>query len=241
MPGAGSGLRAARGAHTFWPRHTVGRGFTAAFPMSNLLARCATLGIVAAGFAATGDLGWLASRGLRLVNARTIPSEQPTADPMPGVPAVPAPQGAGQGAGGGFVLPGGVQPPVAAHASGPEPARHASRAPAEPQPPATGPDRIDLAALRPGERVTVWTGRSGTEPRQRCLAFDIVVPATGEALLVIPGMPPRRVTVRAASGGSATVLAKGASLVVTPLGPARQDRPTGDSMGPVTAIAVGRD
>ncbi|MFM7033835.1 MAG: hypothetical protein ACKOYJ_01375, partial [Planctomycetia bacterium] len=208
-------------------------------PMSNFLARCAAIGLVGGGFAVTGDLGWLAARGMRLINARTVPSEQAAAEqpvapaPSPGAPFTPA------------------APPSPAMAAPPGPrAADPFRGPPAPlpaapvagdlRPPVGGPERIDLAGLRPGERVTVWIGRPAASGPQPCIAFDLVDPASGEALLVGRGMAPRRVSIGVAAGGPSRSIARGDTLLVTPSGPAHHATGAGEALGPVTAIAIGR-
>lgn len=201
----------------------------AAESMSNFLARCAAIGLVGGGFAATGDLGWLAARGMRLVNARTIPSEEKPADAEPAVSEAAA-----------AILPPAptVAPPAPDPFRSPPAARPAIPTP-EPSPPSNGPERLDLATLNPGERVTFWIGRP-TIARQPWIAFDLVDPAAGEALLVTPGMAARRVTIRAARGGQPSVVTKGNAILVTPVGPAHHGQAGGDTLGPITALAIGR-
>lgn len=201
--------------------------------MSNFLARCAAIGLVGGGFAATGDLGWLAARGMRLVNARTIPSEEtPTDAPMAASAAAPAAPAVAPAA-----------PPLPSSATdpfrSPPAARPVGRPTGDPSPPSNGPERIDLATLRPGERVTIWIGRP-TIARQPWIAFDVIDPTAGEALLFTPGMAARRVKVRAAHGSQSSVVAKGDGIIVTPLGPAHHDQAGGETIGPVTALAIGR-
>ena len=62
----------------------------------------------------------------------------------------------------------------------------------------------------------------------------------GEALLVTPGMAARRVTIRAARGGQPSVLTKGDAILVTPVGPAHHGQAGGETLGPITALAIGR-
>lgn len=196
--------------------------------MSNFLARCAAIGLVGGGFAATGDLGWLAAKGVRLVNARTIPSEEKAADAevdaAAPTPTMPTPA---------------VVPPATDPFRSPPAARPAIPVAHEPTPPSNGPERLDLATLRPGERVTFWIRRPDTA-RQPWIAFDIVDPATGEALLCTPGMAARRVQIRAAGGGQPVVVTKGDGILVTPVGPAHHGQAGVEPLGPVTAIAIGR-
>ena len=221
-PLPGAYLLAAGGVPSGLPR--------AAESMSNFLARCAAIGLVGGGFAATGDLGWLAARGMRLVNARTIPSEEKPADAEVAVPEAAA----------AFLPPAPAVPPPA-----PDPFRSPSAAPPaipaalDPSPPSNSPERLDLATLHPGERVTFWIGRP-TTARQPWIAFDIVDPAAGEALLVTPGMAARRVTIRAARGGQPSVLKKGDAILVIPVGPAHHGQAGGETLGPITALAIGR-
>ena len=197
--------------------------------MSNFLARCAAIGLVGGGFAATGDLGWLAARGMRLVNARTIPSEEKPAAEEPAVAAATQP-----------ILPPepAVPPPMPDPFRNPPAARPAIPAP-DPSPPSIGPERLDLATLQPGERVTFWIGRPAIA-RQPWIAVDIVDPAAGEALLATPGMAARRVKIRAARAGGSAVVTKGDSLVITPVGPAHHGQAGGETLGPITALAIGR-
>ena len=201
--------------------------------MSNFLARCAAIAVVGGGFTATGDIGWLTARGMRLINARTVPSEQAAAEPVP-APQTPA----------GILPPHQPAPPAPPAADpfrgppAPPPPPHIS---ADLRPPVGGPERADLAVLRPGERVTIWIGRPAAAGPQPCIAFDLVDPATGEALIVGRGMAPRRVSIgTVAAGGTRRVVAKGDTLLVTPAGPARPGTSAAEALGPVTAIAIGR-
>jgi hypothetical protein len=201
--------------------------------MSNFLARCAAIAVVGGGFTATGDFGWLAARGMRLINARTVPSEQAVAEPVPASPqplAGPSPSPP-------------VPPPLPQSADpfrGPPAPLPVPSAAEDLRPPVGGPEQVDLAGLRPGERVTVWIGRPAATGPQPCIVFDLVDPAAGEALLVGRGMAPRRVSIGTVSGGASRAIAKGDTLLVTPTGPARQATTAGEALGPVTAIAIGR-
>ena len=62
--------------------------------MSNVFARCTALGLFAGGFALTGDLGWMAERGMRVVNSRSIPAEEPAGAPPAAEPSAAAPESA---------------------------------------------------------------------------------------------------------------------------------------------------
>jgi hypothetical protein len=171
--------------------------------MQSFLAKCAAVGIVAGGFAATGDLGRLAQRGQRLLEARTVPHE-PTAEAATEAPeaaaAVPAAAASAT-----FERPPPAQPfapagdqgPVTA-AQSPSPASPAAglfaapdtaaalgRPVAVPAPPSAGPDSIDVRRLAAGQRVRVWLRKPGLAAAGRAvdlLALDIIDPETAAAL-----------------------------------------------------------
>lgn len=206
--------------------------------MQSFLAKCAAVGIVAGGFTLTGDLGRLADRGRRLLEARTVPSETTPEPPAAsGTAAAAAPVAPGATA----VAAAPVAPDAAAAAAGPtmpEPARSPGRVPAAdapvglavavPPPPASGPESLDLSRLSAGRRVLVWVKRTGGPGRARSIdlvAFDVIDAASGEALehrhaaLSHGGeapvhAPPRRVVVGSESGGR---ISKTAPLRVAPL------------------------
>ena len=50
----------------------------------------------------------------------------------------------------------------------------------------------------------------------------------------------RSVTIRAGSAGQGPVVARGDTIVITPVGPAHHGLAGGASLGPVTAVAIGR-
>jgi hypothetical protein len=216
--------------------------------MRNTFGKLITLSLLGSGFAATGDLGWVARRGMQLLEASTVPSEaapfqatlpselspadkQPAdagPTPLPSTAAAPAPS-----------------PPDVT----PEPAPwYAAR------PPADGPASVDLASLEPGTRLFVWTavGPASGHPH-RCLALDIVDPATGAALLHRGHEPPRRVTILSPAtagfftssrspspaGGAASRIAVRSSFGVVPCGLAHTtaSQPQPEPIGPVVAIA----
>ncbi len=156
--------------------------------MQSFLAKCAAVGIVAGGFTLTGDVGRLAERGQRLLDARTVPSESPAEPPTV---AEVAPVTAGESA------------PTAAPATAVVVAQPAGAPPellkphivlldapqgrtvAVPSPPAQGPDSIDLRQLAAGNRVLVWVRRQGAVARGRSmdlLRLDLIDPNRGEAL-----------------------------------------------------------
>ena len=57
--------------------------------MQSFLVKCAALGIVAGGFTLTGDVGRLADRGRRLLDARTVPSETPADQVLESLASLP--------------------------------------------------------------------------------------------------------------------------------------------------------
>lgn len=166
--------------------------------MSTILSRLVAVGIIAGGFALTGDLGRLASRGLAVLNARDVPSARPEAPEatsaaaaQPSAPASPAPG----------------QPRTAPQES-------------EFRPPVDGVGQVDLAGLAPGDRVVIWlTSPRGSGGRaHRCLVFDMIDPSESEALayeavsLAADGSPkataapPRRVRLRGEGTGGVVVV-----------------------------------
>lgn len=194
--------------------------------MRSFFAKCVVIGIVAGGFTLTGDLARLADRGRRVLEAHTVPGfGGAEASPMdhPAAPgqavAAPAPE------------PVTAAAAMNAQPSGPsaDTRTAGSLAPiARPvPPPASGPERIDLATLSPGRRVLIWVRHPrGPRPaRIEVLAFDIIDPASGEALEhsygepAAPDAPPiagwhRRVVVGRSTGGTIT---KGGPLTVVPI------------------------
>lgn len=207
--------------------------------MQSFLAKCAALGIVAGGFTLTGDVGRLADRGRRLLEARTVPSETSSEElaadspaPAPSAPEVAAPvqsavrQPSGQ-------TPAAVQPAATgtrnqASASSGFPLVDApvGRAVDVPSPPSRGPDSIDLRQVSAGSRLLVWVRRSSVTSRARAMdliALDLIDPASGEALehrhaaLTHGGEPdsvhaaPRRVVIARDAAGR---IAKGGMLRV---------------------------
>ncbi len=207
--------------------------------MQSFLAKCAALGIVAGGFTLTGDVGRLAERGQRLLDARTVPSEAPSEPVTNGLDATrqteapqPAPAVASQSAG---------QPPPATAPASPSPAptrplpsvplldAPVGRTVAIPPPPTNGPDSVDLRQLPAGSRMLVWVRRPGSTGRSRSadlIALDLIDPNTGEALehrhaAMTHGSEgttvyaaPRRVVI---TRDAANRIAKGGTLRITPL------------------------
>ena len=228
--------------------------------MENFLPKAAVLAVVAGGFSFTGDLGWLASKGLRVLNAADVAAPSlsaaetpveppPTAAAGPaGPPTLPAPVTAPAGP------PSPLAPaPVAAPApvlapQAPASVTPATRAPvAEMKPPAGGLEQIAWTALRPGDRVIVWLAAAG----HRCLVLDVVDPATGEALAyevaavaedgrpLTAVAPPSRVVVGRPAGGTTPGIVKGDMMHIAPAGIATAGE-TVRQLGPVEALALAR-
>ena len=177
--------------------------------MQSFLAKCAAVGIVAGGFAATGDLGRLAERGQQLLEARTVPNEplaSAPAEPAPASPAVPPPAGpafekplpaqpfapAGDAGPGGVAAASPAVPaansvasPAAGLFTGADAATSLGRPVAVPVPPSSGPAGIDVRRLAAGQRVLVWIRKPGAGAADRSidlLALDIIDPETAAAL-----------------------------------------------------------
>lgn len=176
--------------------------------MRTFLARCGTLGVLAGGFMLTGDAGWVIARGTSLLNATSI-SPPDTAGLVSGQtePAV--------------VTPAPVSPPAVEAIVHPTLA-----APPVPPPADGGLSAIDLRLLRPGDRLLVWVMGTPT-------AFDLVDPATGEA---IQQPQTRRVRITGAADGHRLV--RGGAATVQPLSGASGHTPAAERFGPVQAIAV---
>jgi hypothetical protein len=212
--------------------------------MQNLLAKLAALGVIGGGFAATGDLGWIAQRGMRVLETVDVASaataEEPAAAANGGALDASPPCGSPSGP------PAPVSSPIAA-----SPARAAPPGPVAPaaapaiamKPPAGGPRQIVWTKLAAGGRVVVWLTSGGT----RCLVLDVVDPATGEALayeaaavspegrpLTTAG-PPRRVVV--GRGGDENELAVGGMLQLAPAGIATAGN-SGRWLGPIDALTL---
>jgi hypothetical protein len=215
--------------------------------MSNLLAKFTALGIIAAGFSLTGDLGWLARTGGDVLQVADVGTDQP------------AETAAAEASGGPGDSP---EPPAPSpHAAGPrdaqgvfasEPGGGAARMPAaagipvaEMKCPTGGPRRVSWAAVRPGDRLVLWLGHGA----RRCLVLDVVDPASGEAVayeaaavsaegrpLASVG-PPRRVIVgRPSDGVPGTDLERGGLVHIAEAGIAGSDE--GRWLGPIEAIAT---
>ena len=213
--------------------------------MQTFLAKCSALALIIGGFIFTGDLSRLAERAKRFVNEGSIPGDPAAETPPAGSPTAPA---ASESA---------AHAPVAQ-----EPlAQPAMDAPS----PNEALDAVQVGGLRPGDRLLVWIARPGTAagrgPAMRSIvAFDIVDPASGEALEQrhVTGTDgssrtavhavPRRVVIagsgRSGSGIPANVdpgrIAKGQWIVLAPRMAYQGNGELGppETVGPVQAMAV---
>ena len=196
--------------------------------MSSILSRFAAIGIIAGGFALTGDLGKLAKRGLDVVNSRDVPTATPEESGMsPAATALaPAPPGSPQG-------------------------KAVIARDADFRPPQHGIDTIELSSLTAGNRIVVWLAmprRSGGRA-YRCLVFDVVDPAAGEALAYeavsfaadgspqATAVPPRRVRLQGDGHGGA--VAKSGLIDVQRRGVAA-DGVGHETIGPIAALDLVR-
>jgi len=204
--------------------------------MQNLSAKLLVIAIIGGGFMFTGDLGWLASRGMKVIDAADVALPS-TAEERPPVEPPPAPAAAEQ--------PRPMASPVPVPAVAPDrPQAEAGLAVAERKIPAGGPDQVAWSSLRAGERITVWLAGAGP----RCLVLDMVDPDAGEAVAyeaaavsaqgrpLAAAAPPRRVIVgRPADRPAQAVVARGGMLHLAPAGIAAAGG-RGQWLGPVEAL-----
>lgn len=220
--------------------------------MSTILSRIAAIGIIAGGFALTGDLSRLVKRGLEVVNSRDIPAAR-SDDAEAAAQEIEAVTAAAE-----TIAAGGLAP--AAKPAAEPAAKSASESPrgkpaiaraADFRPPQGGIDAVELATLAPGNRVVVWLAmprRSGGRA-YRCLVFDLIDPASGEALAYeavsfaadgkpqATAVPPRRVRLQGDGLGGA--VAKSGRIDVQRRGSAA-DGVGHETIGPVAALDLVR-
>lgn len=222
--------------------------------MSSILSRIAAVGIIAGGFALTGDLSRLAKRGLEVVNSRDVPAARTADDAdapaVTGTPNEATSRQAEQVAAAAEALVHGGDVKTAA-AAGPAAAKPPLARDADFRPPQKGIDTIALSSLDAGNRVVVWLvmpRRSGGRA-YRCLVFDIVDPNTGDALAYeavsfaadgnpqATATPPRRVRLQGDGLGGA--VATRGQIDVQRRGVAA-DGVGSETIGPVAALHVVR-
>lgn len=184
--------------------------------MHNLPGTCLALGIIAAGFTLTGDLGWLASRGMRVLQATDVPDHEapipvPPAHDQPGTVDLAGPSSRPPSTGPAFVdvttLPPGARLRVWVM---PPPGR-----------PSTEPARcIAFDVVDPAARETLVSELETPQPGR---------PAVAPA-------PPRRMIVRGRAPGNA--IERGGMLDLEPRGIA--GGAGRETIGPVVALDVTR-
>ena len=244
--------------------------------MQNLLARLSAIGVIIGGFLFTGDVTRLAERGTRLINSRTIPSEDESRDPGPAVAShagvAHAVAHVEQAA---VASPAGLHPPAVPRSqpTGGEASPHDAPlglAADVPPPDDGGAEAVHLAALQPGDRVSVWVaGPRSTAAeghgRTMMIAFDMVDPSSGEALeqrhvatrgngrpAVVLGSPRRVLIVgsgvpglfdgRRPSAVTPGRIAKGETILYVPRTTFQNagSQPIPETFGPVVAVQVTR-
>lgn len=221
--------------------------------MQTFLAKCTALAVLLGGFAVTGDFSRLAARGTQLLNATAVPTDgqipgnQPFSGPAWSAAPVPAePTGQPAQATSDLPAPPTAEPPAPAVPVHPLDAPLGRRV-SQPAPPANAAEGIDLAALRAGDRLLVWIGRSAAT--SAVLAFDIVDPVAGEALehrhlfednAAVHAVP-RRVQM-AGESTRAGLIMRGEMLRLLPLGIVHggQSGQQPETLGPVWALQVQR-
>lgn len=205
--------------------------------MRTFLARCTMLGLLVGGFALTGDAGWILRTGQSLLNATTVPSatdlwgesaaaataDEPVApwgapDPTMAAPiSRPAPPSSSDHQG---LSPGSALSPVDVQVT------PSLATPAELPPAGGGEAAVDLRMLRPGQRVRLWTVGG-------IVAFDIVDPASGEAI-----QQPVTRRVRVFGSLDPYRIERGGMVMVQPRAGISGHQPPTETVGPVQAIAL---
>jgi hypothetical protein len=216
--------------------------------MQNLLAKVVAVAMLVGGFSLTGDLGWIAAKGQRIVGAADVPAGFDTtvafAPPGQAAPAPPAREPARTDGNAAQAAP--PEPVTAEHEpntpfGGPEPTGAAFK------PPVGGVAEIAWSSLGTGSRVVVWLAG----PPYRCLVLDFVDPGSGEALLydvatvdaagkpLATAGPPRRVIVGRDEAGRAlgAGFLRGGSIQITQSGIAAHA--AGQWLGPIASLSRG--
>ena len=215
--------------------------------MHNLPAKALVIAIIGGGFMLTGDLGWLANRGMRVLDAADVALPSAADDRQPvQVPAAAAAPATSPATGAESTRATPVSP-VPEPATPTDSVRAATPvAVADFRPPVGGPDQIAWTMLRAGDRAVLWLAGRGP----RCLVLDVVDPAAGEALayeaatvsadglpLAAAGPPGRVVIGRFSGRQTATGIVRGGTIHLAPAGIA-SSRGEGRWLGPVEAIRL---
>jgi len=186
--------------------------------MQNFFAKTVAVAMLVGGFGLTGDLGWIAERGSRVLGAADVPGgASPTPAPSPPAPSPPAP------------------------------AEPLGRPTTLPKPPAGGPEQIAWTALDTGSRVVVWLAGPPhrclvldfVDPVSgEAVLYEVATVSPAGRPLATAG-PPRRVIVgRDAAGRThAEGIIRGGQLLVTPVGIGGPG--AGQWLGPVAALGFG--
>lgn len=150
--------------------------------MRALLAKCAAVALIAAGFAVTGDAGRLIARGRGVIEATTIPEPRDSAAPLPANGPTDNGRSPPPTAAPGVREPAPETPERSGSPAGlPADAPVGSAAP-PPRPDGSGRETVSVASLSPGDRILVWIGGGSTRGPIAPLAYDIVDPAAGDAI-----------------------------------------------------------
>lgn len=200
--------------------------------MQTFLARCAVVAILGGGFAATGDLSAVVSRGRNLLETVDVPTVTDSeAAPPAGVMAPPS---AAKARPAPAMAPAPASPPAAAVPP------DDGRQPVDHRPPANGAERIELAGLRAGDRITIWlrTAAIATPLRLIC---DVINPTTGEVLVHGGGSagPTARGVLTAATGLPTASLRRGDTIRVQRIGSSAASAADMLASGTIAALASG--
>jgi hypothetical protein len=215
--------------------------------MQNFFAKVVAVAMLVGGFSFTGDLGWIADKGQKVLGAADIPN-QLDVTPVPAIPSTVAESQTPHATETAPAAPAAVAAPQAP--ADPEPQREFGGP--EPmgarfKPPVGGPEELAWKALGAGSRVVIWLAG----PPYRCLVIDFVDPTTGEALLydvatvdadsrpLTTAGPPRRVIIGRDEAGHphGTGIVRGGLIHVAQTGIA--PHAGGQWLGPVAAITFG--
>ena len=178
--------------------------------MQNVLGTCLGLGIILGGFAVTGDLGRLAARGMRVIQATDVPDDEAPIPVAAATDPEPAPPG------------------LTATAAAIRPPRNGVEA-----------VDVSTLAAGSRIRVWLGHPVSATAGDSRCLVLDLVDPESREALVCeMPPSPapPRRALV-AGSGPTGTI-SRGGTLTVRSRGIAGDGGH--ETLGPIVVLEVTR-